>query len=149
MKWDSDVANYDRNLALVIDPVMRYGIYLAGIGVADAKAITKDPDGNAYVAGRTYTGFTLSGPGVAVGSTGSDAIVVKINPDGSAPLYITYLGGSGDDGAAGIALDENRNVFLTGSTSSPDFPTCQPIQGSLRGEPQMLLCLNSDLQGIR
>ena len=44
---------------LVIDPVMKYGIYLAGIGVADARAITKDPDGNAYVAGRTYTGFTL------------------------------------------------------------------------------------------
>ncbi len=81
-----NVGNYDKNYPLVIDPVMRYGIYLAGIGVADARAITKDPDGNAYVAGRTYTGFTLPGPGEVVERTGTDAIVVKINADGSAPL---------------------------------------------------------------
>lgn len=80
------VGNYDNNYPLVIDPVMRYGIYLAGIGVADARAVTKDPDGNAYVAGRTYTGFTLPGPGEVVEKTGTDAIVVKINADGSAPL---------------------------------------------------------------
>ena len=82
-----NVGNYDKNYPLVIDPVMKYGIYLAGIGVADARAVTRDPDGNAYVAGRTYTGFTLPGPGEVVETTGTDAIVVKINADGSAPLY--------------------------------------------------------------
>ena len=127
------VGAYDKSQQLVIDPVMKYGIYLAGIGVADARAITKDSDGDAYVAGKTYTGFSLSGTDEAPEITGSDAVVVKINPDGSAPLYITYLGGSGEDGAAGIAIDENRNVFVTGSTSSSDFPTFMPIQPFLRG----------------
>jgi PKD repeat protein len=128
-----NVGTYDRSQPLVIDPVMQYGIYLAGIGVADARAITKDSDGDVYVAGKTYTGFSLSGTDDEPEVTGSDAVVVKINPDGSAPLYITYLGGSGEDGAAGITIDENRNVFVTGSTSSTDFPTFLPLQGSLRG----------------
>ena len=128
-----NVADYDRSQPLIIDPVMRYGIYLAGIGVADARAITKDSDGNAYVAGRTYTCFTLPGAGEAVESTGTDAIVVKINPDGSTPLYITYLGGSEDDGALGIALDENRNVIHDRFNQFTRFPNSKPIQGYLRG----------------
>src|SRR5262249_46292401 len=58
---------------------------------------------------------TLRGP--------SDIFVSKLNAAGSALEYSTYIGGSGDELTRGIALDSARNVYVTGQTSSADFPT--------------------------
>jgi len=60
---------------------------------------------------------TLSNP------TATDAFVAKINPNAAAssPLYSTYVGGSGDDVGAGIAVDSSGNAYLTGTTDSTDF----------------------------
>ena len=58
-----------------------------------------------------------------------DAFVTKLNPGGSALLYSTYLGGSGDDGGLGIAVDSRGSAYVTGGTSSTDFPTASPLQG--------------------
>jgi hypothetical protein len=52
-----------------------------------------------------------------------DAFVTKLNPAGSAPLYSTYLGGTGDDRGLGIAVDSVGNAYVTGRTSSVNFPT--------------------------
>ena len=49
--------------------------------------------------------------------------MTKLNPAGSALVYSTYLGGSGDDNGNGIAVDAAGNAYVTGSTRSTNFPT--------------------------
>jgi uncharacterized protein (TIGR03437 family) len=55
--------------------------------------------------------------------TQNNVFVTKWSADGSQILYSTYLGGSGGDGATGIAVDARGSAYVTGLTSSPDFPT--------------------------
>src|SRR5216117_694021 len=114
------VAAYDRSQPLVIDPVLAYSTYLGGTRIA------VDTDGSAYVVGSTgSTGFpTTTGafqPNYGGGYV--DAFVTKLNPDGSALVYSTYLGGSGWDEGHGIAVDADGNAYVTGMTNSIDFPT--------------------------
>ena len=62
--------------------------------------------------------------GHALPSKGSrDAFVAKLNPTATSLLYSTFLGGSDNEGIADIAIDFARNVYVTGQTMSPDFPT--------------------------
>ena len=63
-----------------------------------------------------------------------DAFVTKLNAAGTGLAYSTFLGGSGFDSGRGIAVDVAGNAYVTGSTTSSDFPTAnllQPFQGSL------------------
>src|SRR5260221_14336036 len=89
--------------------------------------------GNAYGSG--YTGSvdlpTLDAlqPGYA-GAT-VDAFVAKISPTGTL-LYSTYLGGSGNDQGNGIAVDSTGAVYVTGSTSSANFPIMSAVQAQYR-----------------
>ena len=57
-----------------------------------------------------------------------DAFVTKLKPSGSAAVYSTYIGGSGEDAGFGIALDLAGNAYVAGWTDSEDFPTANPIQ---------------------
>jgi hypothetical protein len=52
-----------------------------------------------------------------------DAFVTKLNPAGTALVYSTYLGGSGDDEGYSIAVDASANAYVAGFTDSTDFPT--------------------------
>jgi hypothetical protein len=63
----------------------------------------------------------------------TDAFVAKLNPSGSALVYSTYLGGSGVDGGGGIAVDSAGNAYISGTTSSIDFPTVNPLQPAYGG----------------
>src|SRR5207253_2250319 len=58
----------------------------------------------------------------------TDAFAAKINNDGLTAAYATYLGGNDLDVANGIAVDSSGNVYITGSTQSPNFPTASPLQ---------------------
>jgi len=59
----------------------------------------------------------------------SDIFVTKLNPAGSALVYATYLGGGSDDYATGgIAVDAEGNAYVTGETTSWDFPAVNPVQ---------------------
>ena len=84
-----------------------------------------DAAGNAYVTGETSSSDfpTTAGAFDTTDSGGDDAFVAKLNASGSALLYSTYLGGSGDDKGEGIAVDAAGNVYATGETYSSDFPT--------------------------
>ncbi len=53
---------------------------------------------------------------------GSDAFIVKLNSTGSGVVFSTYLGGSYDDQASGVALDTAGNVYVTGTTSRSQLP---------------------------
>jgi Beta-propeller repeat len=108
-----------------------YSTYLGGGGDDLATAIEVDAAGNSFVTGHTSsTDFpTTRGAfqticGGCNGATNSgDAFITKLDPDGSALLYSTFLGGSGDETGNSVAVDATANAYVTGSTSSTDFPT--------------------------
>ena len=102
-----------------------YSTYLGGSAADVSQAIQVDSSGNAYIAGYTFsTNFPTVNPyqGANAGG-GADAFVAKLNPSGKGLVYSTYLGGSGDDRAFGIALDSSGDAFVAGETQSPVFPT--------------------------
>ncbi|MBI3650967.1 MAG: SBBP repeat-containing protein [Acidobacteria bacterium] len=65
---------------------------------------------------------------------GTDAFVMKLNAQGSALDYCTYLGGYDSDSSASIAVDSSFNAYLTGTTNSDDFPTRNAFQPDKRNE---------------
>jgi photosystem II stability/assembly factor-like uncharacterized protein len=67
----------------------------------------------------------------AAESIPSDAFVAKLNPQGTALVYSTYLGGTGADAATAIAADSAGNAYVAGSTSSTDFPAKNALPASL------------------
>jgi beta-propeller repeat-containing protein len=131
-----ELGEYDRSRPLVIDPVMAYSTYLGGSFEEFTGSIAVDAAGNAYVTGATFSlDFPTSNPlQPNLGGT-DDIFVAKLNPEGSALVYSTYLGGSGFDEGDGIAVDEDGNAYVTGLTSSPDFPIKNPLQPNLAGDP--------------
>jgi uncharacterized repeat protein (TIGR01451 family) len=107
-----------------------YCTLLGGSGRDEGHAVAVDGAGNAYVTGRTSsTDFPISSPFQAgYGSVAPDAFVTKLNATGSGLVYSTFLGGSGDDIGNGIAVDASGNAYVTGETTSTDFPTARGIQ---------------------
>jgi beta-propeller repeat-containing protein len=120
------VAAYDTSRPLIVDPVLSYSTYLGGSGGDQGAGIAVDSDGNAYITGRTTSAdfpTTLGAFQSVASPAGANAYVTKLNPTGSALVYCTYLGGSGDDKGAAIAVDASGNAYVTGTTRSTDFPT--------------------------
>src|SRR5207249_3382021 len=99
-----------------------YSTYLGGSGLDQALGVALDSSGNIYMAGQTFsTNFpTLNALQTANGGL-QDSFVAEFTNSGS-PLYSTYLGGSGYDQANGIAVDALGRAYVTGYTTSPDFP---------------------------
>jgi len=130
-----DVASYDHTKKIVIDPVLVYSTYLEGNSNDDANSIAVDSSGAAYVTGSTSSlDFPLVSPIQGVYGGGlEDAFITKINPAGTALVYSSYLGGSGDDFGVGIAVDNAGNAYVTGGTLSTDFPLASPMKGTLGG----------------
>jgi beta-propeller repeat-containing protein len=104
---------------------------IGGVQNDYAYTVITDAAGYMYLTGMTRSPAfpvvaalqpTYAGSGTLIGSTAGDAIVVKLAPDGST-VWATFLGGSGGDGGLGIALDAAGNVFVSGTTSSTNFPT--------------------------
>ena len=143
---DAFVAKYTPAGALV------YVTYLGGgkginspVGADDAgDAIAVDSAGNAYVTGYTssmdfpivagsyQTTFGGQTPNQNLGPFG-DAFVAKLNPTGTALVYSTYLGGSGDERGTAIAVDSKGNAYVGGDTLSSNFPTKNPYQSTFKG----------------
>ena len=100
------IADYDRSLPLVIDPVLMYSTFLGGTATDTGNSIAVDSFGNAYVTGRTSsTNFPTAGA-IQQNQVGySEIFVTKINAAGSAIVYSTYLGGNG--GESGKAFSSN------------------------------------------
>ena len=102
-----------------------------------ATAIAVDSSGSVYLAGSTFdpvfpattgayqTAYAGPSPSAPYPLPPADAFVLKLKPDGSGVTWATYLGGSGADGAKSIALDASGNVWIAGTTASPEFPNAQ------------------------
>ena len=88
-------------------------------------SLALDSAGNAYVTGVTESHAFPTTPGAFQTDLHGDfdAFVTKLNVNGTALVYSTFLGGTGRDGGHGIAVDSSGNAYITGDTSSEDFPT--------------------------
>ncbi|MHB8215179.1 MAG: DUF7948 domain-containing protein [Candidatus Sulfotelmatobacter sp.] len=126
-----------------INPAGNAYVYLTFLGGSDTdigNGIAVDSTGNAYVTGQTAssnsstTHFPLaSALQTTFGGGTYDAFVTEVNPAGSAFVYSTFLGGSGVDVGANIAVDGSGNAYVTGQTASSNFTTVIPTQAQLGG----------------
>lgn len=129
-------ADYDRTQPLIIDPTLVYSTYLGGFEADYSYSLAIDAADNVYVSGQSdfTSDFPVVSPFQVSNAGGSDAFVAKFNAAGNALLYSTYLGGSGIDWAdGGLAVDSSGNAYVSGNTSSTDFPTQAAFQGSNAG----------------
>lgn len=112
--------------------------------------IAVDEAGNAYLTGETDTkNFPVTPNAFKPGKSAADctrttngnflgckeAFVCKLNPQGTALVYSTFLGGSGDDAGNGIAVDKSGNAYVVGTTQAPDFPVTNGLYANFQGGP--------------
>jgi len=135
-----ELGDFDAARPLVIDPVIGWSSFLGGTTNPSANSndsafgIAVDGSGNVYVTGETYSAdFPQIGAFDAALSGSTDAFVTKVTAAGSTLAWSSYLGGAGDDYGAALALDTAGNVFVTGSTTSSDFPASGGFDTSLGG----------------
>jgi hypothetical protein len=129
-----ELGAYDHAHALIIDPVLTYGASFGGDDGSQAIGIDIDSAGNAYVAGNTCSAdFPASSEtfqifqGNPALSACQEAFVLKLDPTGSTLLYSDFIGGTGVSTAAHIAVDSSGDAFVTGATTSTDFPLVKNI----------------------
>jgi uncharacterized repeat protein (TIGR01451 family) len=106
-----------------------YSTFVSDLRASVGNAIAVDSLGNAYIAGQvngntfpvTPDAFqsTYSGPTTDFG----DAFLSKLNATGTALIYSSYLGGTGDESATGLAIDQSGDAYVVGQTSSGNCPT--------------------------
>ena len=109
---------------------MVYSTFLGGTELDSARGIAVNSSGEAIIAGNTSsTNFPTLNPIQATFSGNTDVFVAKLNGQGSALVYSTFLGGDGFDFARGVAVDAAGNAHVVGPTNSPNFPL---VAGALR-----------------
>jgi uncharacterized protein (TIGR03437 family) len=137
---------------------LAYSTYIGGSNDDVANALAIDKAGNAYVGGYTLSSNFPTTAGALRTTFGGtelqnsffnfgDGFLLKLNPSGSALVYSTFIGGSGDDVVCALAVDTIGNVYATGATTSTDFPvTSGAYQARYRG-PNVLPGLVDQLIG--
>ncbi len=153
--WDDggigfELGAFDETLPLIIDPLVVYSSYFGVHGDTSATGVAVDSNGNAYVTGWTDSmDLPVAGPLQGFNAGNVDAFVMKLNSAGNTLLYATYIGGTGDDRAYGIAVDSGGNAYITGTTTSTNFPTKAPLQSGLSGSRDaFVLKLNAAGNGL-
>jgi Beta-propeller repeat len=136
------VGAHDPHLPLTIDPQLVYSSYLGGGEKYgdNGNAIAVDQAGHAYVTGSSfYSNFPIT-PGAfqsksqSRGPFDTTAFVTELDPSGSGLVYSTYLSGIGNETVGlGIAADAAGNAYVTGRTTSNDFPTTPGSFGATGG----------------
>jgi plastocyanin len=131
------LGSYDRTKPLVIDPVLSYSTYLGGTSDDIARSVAVDSAGDAYITGFTLsTNFPVLKAYQSTNKGGYDVFLSKLNPAGTRLIYSTYIGGTGDDEAGSLHLDPSNRVYLTGVTSSTNYPiTSGAFQTTNKGGP--------------
>jgi hypothetical protein len=114
------------------DGTLAYSTFLGGSGTDEAFSIAVDSAGTAYFAGSNLGGdFPMVGSSYRTNNSGKfDAIAGKLNQSGTL-VYSTYLGGAETEQAQGMAIDSAGAMYLTGYTTSEDFPVVAAFQANL------------------
>lgn len=112
-----------------------YSTYLGGTLEEHGSGIILDSTGHAYITGFTCSLNFPSSSSIQpfYGGGAYDAFVTKLDVDGTALVDTTYLGGSSDDQANGIAIDTSGNIYVAGGTSSADFKVKNAYQSNNAG----------------
>lgn len=121
---------------------IRWSTQLGGVDLDAATAITVDDAGNSYVVGRTgsedFPTVRALQDGLAgracTGRPCHDAFIAKLSPTG-AIVWSTYFGGTRNEEALGVAVDEDSNVYVTGVTDSSDLPVRSAFQARFQSPP--------------
>ena len=132
------LGRYDHLREVVIDPTLTLSVYLAGSQFDSASAIGHDAPGFIYVAGTTQSADFAIGSAVPAGAlSGSSNVFLAVLDPNAAPdsqvVNATYLGGTAIDVLNDMVVTPQGDVYLTGATSSADFPTVNPVQSALNG----------------
>ena len=107
-----------------------YSTYVGGSGVDEARAMTIDTLGNVYVVGSTRsTNFPMVTPRQGALAGESDGFVFRLSTTGTGFAFSTYHGGESVDEVNAVAVDAARNVYVAGTTRSPNFPLANAAQG--------------------
>lgn len=121
--------NFAGSTTLVIDPSLSvsYSTFLGGAGDDSAASVAVDSPGKVYVSGTTTSAATFSERSTKLGSGAgsSDYFIAKIDPAKSGMnslVYLTFIGGSGDEEGGFLAVDSKGNAAIAGTTTSSDFP---------------------------
>jgi hypothetical protein len=127
-----ELGQYDATRPVVIDPTLAFSTYLGGSASDLGMRVAVDAAGDVFIAGNTDSpDFPVVNSTPA--GTEHDNFVTKISGDGSTLLYSTFFGGSGVDGILDMTLDSAGRVFVSGTTSSLDFPTRNAMQPTFGG----------------
>jgi len=111
-----------------------YSFVIGSNGYVEAKDIAVNKDGYAAIVGRVLGSIPTTEGAVNQTSNGdNDAFVMRINPDGNSLNYSSYLGGSEQDEANAVAIDESGCVYVAGETFSIDFPTVNAFNATHSG----------------
>jgi len=125
-----------------------YSTRFGGNDTDFGNGIAVDTSGNIYVTGETSsTNFPVT-DGSTYGGHRSDAFVAKLDGSGTR-IYSTHLGGSGDDNGAGIAVDTSGNAYVTGFTSSTNFPVTNGSTCGCRNGDADAFVTKMDGSGVR
>ncbi len=125
---------YDRSRQLVIDPVLTYLTYMGGTGTDRINA-AKLVGNSLYVAGQISNQDLSATDGaysnVTGGLTDIFVAVLDVTPGAGYPVtYLSYLGGSNSDIPLAMDVDRNGVIYLTGTTTSTNFPLITAFQTS-------------------
>jgi uncharacterized protein (TIGR03437 family) len=116
-----------------------FSTYFGGGGGDSAWSVAADAAGNTYIGGDTSSQYLPLANPIQTSLAGQQNVFVAAWDGQTGALrYGTYLGGSGEDYVGGIAADAAGNVYVAGSTTSPDFPRKYPYQYNLAGENAFL-----------
>ncbi|WP_017305823.1 SBBP repeat-containing protein [Spirulina subsalsa] len=104
---------------------IQYSTFFGGSQSESIQAIARDNNGNIIVVGSTTSPNFPTTPGAFQTTFGGvrDGFIASFDPTGTNLLFSTLLGGSGDDFIYDLAIADNGTIYLTGQTSSPNFPT--------------------------
>jgi hypothetical protein len=131
-----------------------YSTFLGGIYGEEGYSIALDSSGAVYVSGQTYSDDFPTTLGAyqtdCGGSFCDDAFVTKLNTNGTALLYSTFLGGSGGENAYGVTVSTSAAAYVSGTTASVDFPvTSGAFQTYRRGSSDAFItALNPSGNGL-
>jgi hypothetical protein len=120
------LAGYNPDEPLIVDPSISYAAYLSGAIADFGLAIAHDSQGILYLAGNTYSvDFPNTSNAYQAANAGNlDIWLMKLDPNGgsNAIVYSSYLGGPANDMMEAMTIDQNGVFYITGSSTSGDFP---------------------------
>lgn len=133
------MGDYDPGQALTIDPYLVFSTYFGHAFNDKGVALALGPDGSIYLAGETYSSAFPQTNSVIGNASNASVYVTKFSPNGDTIVYSTLIGGSGNDYlrladiTGGIAVDLAGHAFVTGYTSSTNFPLVNAFQATFGG----------------